>query len=91
MPLDDLVSQVRDIRVLHVTVTGGEPLGQPNAIDLMDRLVYASFLVSVETSGALSVESVHVEVVKVLDLKTPGSQESHRNLWSNLAYLNPQD
>ena len=91
MPLDDIVSQVLDLGVRHVTVTGGEPLAQPNAIELMQRLVDASFSVSVETSGALSVESVPVEVVKVLDLKTPGSQESHRNLWSNLAYLNPQD
>ena len=89
MPLDDIVSQVLDLGVRHVT--GGEPLAQPNAIELMQRLVDASFSVSVETSGALSVESVPVEVVKVLDLKTPGSQESHRNLWSNLAYLNPQD
>lgn len=91
MPLDDIVSQVLDLGVRHVTVTGGEPLAQPNAIELMQRLVDASFSVSVETSGALSVESVPVEVVKVLDLKTPGSEESHLNLWSNLAYLNPQD
>ena len=57
----------------------------------MQRLVHASFLVSVETSGALSIESVPVEEVKVLDLKTPGSQEYRRNLWWNLAQLNPQD
>ena len=44
-----------------------------------------------ETGGALSVEHVSAEVVKVLDLKTPYPKESHRNLWSNLAYLNPQD
>ena len=91
MPLDDIVSQVHDLGVRHVTVTGGEPLAQPNVIELMQRLVDASYSVSVETSGALSVERVPVEVVKVLDLKTPDSQESHRNLWSNLAHLNPQD
>jgi 7-carboxy-7-deazaguanine synthase len=91
MPLDDIVSQVRDLGVRHVTVTGGEPLAQPNVIELMQRLVDASYSVSVETSGALSVERVPVEVVKVLDLKTPDSQESHRNLWSNLAHLNTQD
>ena len=75
----------------HVTVTGGEPLAQPNVLQLMQRLADASFSVSVETSGALSVEHIPAEVVKVLDLKTPGSRESHRNLWSNLAHLNPQD
>ena len=57
----------------------------------MQRLADASFSVSVETSGALSVEHIPAKVVKVLDLKTPGSRESHRNLWSNLAHLNPQD
>ena len=46
---------------------------------------------SLETSGALGVEKVPAAVVKVLDLKTPGSNESHRNLWTNLQYLTPQD
>ena len=91
MPLDDIMRKVDDLGVRHVTVTGGEPLAQPNVLQLMQRLADASFSVSVETSGALSVEHVPAEVVKVLDLKTPGSNESHRNLWSNLAYLNPQD
>ncbi len=83
--------KVDDFGVRHVTVTGGEPLAQPNVLQLMQRLADASFYVSVETSGALSVEHIPAEVVKVLDLKTPGSRESHRNLWSNLAHLNPQD
>mgnify|MGYP005706832385 FL=1 len=91
MPLDDIMRQVDDLGVRHVTVTGGEPLAQPNVLQLMQRLADASFSVSVETSGALSVEHIPAEVVKVPDLKTPGSRESHRNLWSNLAHLNPQD
>ena len=91
MPLDDIMRKVDDLGVRHVTVTGGEPLAQPNVLQLMQRLADASFSVSVETSGALSVEHIPAEVVKVLDLKTPGSRESHRNLWSNLAHLNPQD
>ena len=91
MPLDDIMRKVDDLGVRHVTVTGGEPLAQPNVMQLMQRLTDAAFSVSVETSGALSVEHIPAEVVKVLDLKTPGSRESHRNLWSNLAHLNPQD
>ena len=91
MPFDDIMRKVYDLGVRHVTVTGGEPLAKPNVLQLMQRLADASFSVSVETSGALSVEHIPTEVVKVPDLKTPGSRESLRNLWSNLAHLNPQD
>jgi 7-carboxy-7-deazaguanine synthase len=89
--LDEILNEVDDLGVLHVTVTGGEPLAQPNVVALMQKLVNAGKAVSLETSGALSVADVPAEVVKVLDLKTPGSNESHRNLWENLTHLNPQD
>jgi 7-carboxy-7-deazaguanine synthase len=91
MDLDSILGEVEELGVPHVTVTGGEPLAQPNAIALMQKLVDAGKAVSLETSGALSVADVPAAVVKVLDLKTPGSNESHRNLWENLAHLNPQD
>ena len=91
MGLDTILGEVEELGVPHVTVTGGEPLAQPNAIDLMQKLVDAGKSVSLETSGALSVADVPAGVVKVLDLKTPGSNESHRNLWENLGHLNPRD
>lgn len=91
MGLDDITQQVRELGVAHVTVTGGEPLAQPNVIGLMQGLINMGLSVSLETSGALSVEKVPDAVIKVLDLKTPGSNESHRNLWTNLQYLTPQD
>ena len=91
MSLDDITQRVQELGVAQVTVTGGEPLAQPNAIGLMQRLIDMGLSVSLETSGALSVEKVPDAVIKVLDLKTPGSNESHRNLWTNLQYLTPQD
>ena len=91
MSLDDITQQVQELGVAQVTVTGGEPLAQPNAIGLMQRLIDMGLSVSLETSGALSVKKVPDAVIKVLDLKTPGSNESHRNLWTNLQYLTPQD
>ena len=91
MSLDDITQQVQELGVAHVTVTGGEPLAQPNVIGLMQGLINMGLSVSLETSGALSVEKVPDAVIKVLDLKTPGSNESHRNLWTNLQYLTPQD
>ena len=91
MGLDTILGEVEELGVPHVTVTGGEPLAQPNAIALMQKLVDAGKSVSLETSGALSVADVPAGVVKVLDLKTPGSNESHRHLWENLGHLNPRD
>ncbi|MEM1403633.1 MAG: 7-carboxy-7-deazaguanine synthase QueE [Pseudomonadota bacterium] len=74
-----------------VTVTGGEPLAQPNCIPLLASLCDRGYEVSLETSGAMPVEHVDSRVVKVLDLKTPASGEAHRNLYENLAHLNPHD
>jgi 7-carboxy-7-deazaguanine synthase len=91
LTVDDILAQVDELSVPHVTVTGGEPLAQPNVIGLMQRLVDAGKNVSLETSGALNVADVPQDVVKVLDLKTPGSGECHRNLWANLDHLNQRD
>jgi len=91
MALGAIMDRVDELGVPHVTVTGGEPLAQPNVIDLLQRLVDGRKSVSLETSGALSVADVPPAVIKVLDLKTPGSNESHRNLWENLTHLNAED
>ncbi len=91
MRMPEIVDAVRSHQVPRVTVTGGEPLAQPDVHDLMVQLCDAGMSVSLETSGALDVAQVDPRVVKVLDLKTPGSGEVHRNLWSNITALNPQD
>ena len=91
MELEAIVDGVRDYRVRHVTVTGGEPLAQPAVRDLLSRLCDLGLSVSLETSGALSVAGLDPRVVKVMDLKTPGSGESHRNHWPNLDHLRPED
>ena len=57
----------------------------------MTALVDCQFAVSLETSGALPVDQVDPRVVKVLDIKTPDSSEVHRNLWDNIAHLQPHD
>jgi 7-carboxy-7-deazaguanine synthase len=89
--LQAIVEQVQAYGVPRVTVTGGEPLAQPNVHPLMTMLCDAGVAVSLETSGALDVAQVDPRVVKVLDLKTPASQESHRNLWANIRHLTPID
>lgn len=87
----EIVERTRAYGVAHVTVTGGEPLAQRNCFDLLAALADANLTVSLETSGALDVQAVDPRVIKVVDLKTPGSGESHRNLWSNLEHLTPRD
>tara|TARA_B100001093_G_scaffold74145_1_gene64863 strand:+ start:216 stop:890 length:675 start_codon:yes stop_codon:yes gene_type:complete len=89
--LADILEQVVGYKVNRVTVTGGEPLAQPSVYPLMAALLDHGFEVSLETSGAVSVERVDSRVVKVLDVKTPDSAEVHRNLWDNFSYLQPHD
>ncbi len=91
MLLDDIVAQIATHPTRRVTVTGGEPLAQPNCIALMDRLCNERFEVSLETSGAMDTSAVDARVSVVLDLKTPGSGEVERNLYSNVANLNDND
>jgi 7-carboxy-7-deazaguanine synthase len=89
--LADILAEVARYRPRYVTVTGGEPLAQPACLPLLDALVEAGYEVSLETGGALDVAAVNPRVVKVLDLKTPGSGEEARNLQANLDHLNPLD
>jgi 7-carboxy-7-deazaguanine synthase len=86
-----IVEQVKSYSPRYVTVTGGEPLAQPNCWPLLVALCDEGFEVSLETSGALSLAGVDARVVKVLDLKTPASGESGRNDYSNIARLLSQD
>lgn len=91
MPLSSILEQVASYRTPHVTVTGGEPLAQPDCHQLMRDLCDAGFDVSLETSGALPVEEVDPRVSLVMDLKCPASGESARNRWQNLSCLAAKD
>jgi 7-carboxy-7-deazaguanine synthase len=74
-----------------VELTGGEPLLQPAAFPLLTELCDAGRTVLVETSGAADVSRVDPRVHKIMDLKAPGSGESHHNRWSNLEHLTAHD
>lgn len=89
--LDEIVEQVVAYGVSHVCVTGGEPLAQPNCIELLTILCDKGFQVSLETSGAMSVAAVDSRVSKVVDLKTPASGEVSRNDYSNIPLLTQHD
>jgi 7-carboxy-7-deazaguanine synthase len=89
--LDAIVDQVRSFGARHVCVTGGEPLAQPNSLRLLTRLCDAGFEVSLETSGAMDIRDVDARVTRVVDVKTPGSRESARNLVENFQFLTQRD
>jgi len=91
MTLAALVARAREIGTPLVEVTGGEPLVHPGAFRLCTLLADEGFTVLVETSGAVDVASLDPRVHKIMDLKCPGSGESHRNLWGNLDHLGPGD
>ena len=88
---DAVLAQVAQFAPDHVTVTGGEPLAQRACLALLERLCDAGYAVSLETSGALPIDAVDRRVSIVLDLKTPGSREQHRNRYENLDLLASKD
>ena len=88
---DSILAEVKKYAPRFVTVTGGEPLAQKACYGLLTRLCDEGYEVSLETSGALDVGQVDPRVVKVVDIKTPGSGEVERNVWQNLDHLLAHD
>ncbi len=89
--LDAITERVAQLQARHVCVTGGEPLAQRNCLPLLKRLCDAGYEVSLETSGALPVDEVDPRVRRVVDVKTPASGESARNLLDQLQGLGERD
>jgi len=89
--LASILAEAASYKPRYITVTGGEPLAQPRCLDLLSMLCDAGYNVSLETSGALDVGAVDSRVSIVMDLKTPGSKEVHRNLYSNIPLLKRKD
>ena len=74
-----------------VELTGGEPLLQPGAIPLLAELCDAGRTVLLETSGERDISGVDPRVHRIMDLKAPGSDESHGNRWENIEHLTLRD
>ncbi len=87
----DVIARALSFQTPLVEVTGGEPLLQPGVLPLLTELCDAGRTVLVETSGEADVSGVDPRVHKVMDLKCPGSGESHRNRWSNLSHIRSHD
>ena len=89
--LDQVLKEVESYSASYVTVTGGEPLAQNSCLPLLTALCDKGYVVSLETSGAIDVQAVDPRVIKVMDLKTPGSGELSKNLEPNIETLSSKD
>jgi 7-carboxy-7-deazaguanine synthase len=89
--VEDVVAAVEQHDCPLVEITGGEPLLQEDVYDLMDRLLERGRTVMLETGGHRPVDRVPAAVVKIIDIKCPGSGEAASNDWANLDRLSPHD
>jgi 7-carboxy-7-deazaguanine synthase len=91
MEVGEIIDRIGAHACTLVEVTGGEPLLQKGVNALFAALLSGGYTVMVETSGERDLSAVDPRVIKIMDLKCPGSGECERNRWSNLAYLTARD
>ena len=91
MSIDDVIAVVEGYGCPLVEITGGEPLLQEDVYDLMNRLLASGRTVMLETGGHRPITQVPRAVIKVVDIKCPGSGEAENNDWTNLDRLAPHD
>ena len=89
--MDDVVAEVEKYGCPLVEIAGGEPLLQEDVYPLMDRLLESGHTVMIETGGHRSIARVPNAVLKIVDVKCPGSGEAHRNHWENLGIVGSHD
>lgn len=90
-PLEEVVSKLALFGIPRVTLTGGEPLLQPEAFSLVSTLLDRGNLVLVETNGTVPLSGLDRRAVKIMDVKCPGSGEAGKTAWENFSHLCPRD
>ena len=91
MSIDEIVGKVKNFGIKLIEITGGEPLMQENVYPLMNGLIEKGFQVLLETGGSLSLEKVPRDIIKIMDIKCPGSGEHKNNNLDNLKFLETKD
>jgi len=91
MSQEEILEKVRSYQSQYVCLTGGEPLAQKASLELLRALLQEGYTVSLETSGSFSIKDVPLDVIKVVDIKCPGSGESEKMAWENLSLVKPHD
>ncbi len=88
---EEVMTRAKRFGIPRVTVTGGEPLLQPDAPALVSGFLDIGWTVLIETNGTVSLAGVPPRAVKVMDVKCPGSGEERRTLWENFDHLTGRD
>lgn len=91
MSFDEILNEIKKYNCNLVEVTGGEPLFQEGAFELLTILCDQGYKVLLETSGSISIENVDKRVTIIMDLKTPSSKMMKKNIYSNIDFLKPDD
>ena len=88
---DDIITEIKNYNCPLIEVTGGEPLLQENVLPFMSRLCDEKFIVLLETAGHMDISQVDKRVKRIMDIKCPSSNESHKMFWPNIEKLNSND
>jgi len=91
LSINEIIKEVKKYDCNFVEITGGEPLFQPECVELTDRLLELNYEVAIETNGSLSIEKLQKEVAKIIDFKCPDSDMENYNLYENINYLTLKD
>ena len=91
LSIESIMEQIAKYNTRYVCVTGGEPMAQSNCLILLDTLIEAGYMVSMETSGSIDISPINNKVSVVMDLKTPSSTEQSQNRYENIALLERKD
>jgi len=91
MSIQEVLETVASYECPTVELTGGEPLLQKDVYPLMAALIEAGHTVLIETGGHVNIGQVPGDVIKIVDVKCPGSGEAHRMDWDNLSKLAAHD
>lgn len=89
--ISKIISSLKKYNTKYITVTGGEPLAQKNINVLLNELLKNSYIVSIETSGLVEIDNIPEDIEIVMDIKTPSSNESDKNIFKNLKIINNKD
>lgn len=91
MTIAEILETIAPLQCRLILITGGEPLAQPASADLARALIERDFEVLVETAGSFPIDVLPDEVIKIMDVKCPGSGESESMDWTNIEHLSPND
>ncbi len=91
MKVDEIVQEVNKYDCKLIEITGGEPLLQPEVYDLSHKLLSLGYKILIDTNGSLPINRIDSQIIRIIDIKCPGSGMSDKVCWANLDNIRPKD